>query len=113
MSSKRIFDTSMVPDLPSNTGPLNEYRKLAKFNWKLLRVYFEGEERLKAKYAIWNRLQTEELFQRTGVTPSVDEQKKLAAMRMKRVIEIGFLPDEIKNAPYQSRVSFNKICVNI
>lgn len=104
MAVAKRNDTSMIPDLPSQPGPLNEYRKSAKFDWKVLRVYFEGEGRLQAKYAIWNRLENDELFQRPDVTPSVDNQKKLAALRMKRVIEIGFLPDEMKNAPYQSRV---------
>jgi acyl-CoA oxidase len=104
MPSNHPINTSMIPDLPTNSGPLNDYRQLAKFDWKLLRVYLEGEDRLKAKYVIWNRLEKEELFQRTGKTPSVDDQKKLAAMRMKRVVEIGFLPDEIKQASYQTRV---------
>lgn len=98
------IDTSLIPDMPSQPGPLNEYRNKAKFDWKQLRVYFEGENALKAKYMIWNRLETEPLFKRSGVTPSADDQKKLAAMRMKRVIELEFLSDEMKNTPYQKRV---------
>lgn len=104
MPPSRIFDTSMIPDLPTSPSSLSDYRKLANFDWKILRVYFEGEERLKAKYAIWNRLEKEILFQPISATPSVDDQKRIAALRMKRVIEIGFLPDEMKQAPYQSRV---------
>lgn len=98
------IDTSLIPDLPSQPGPLNEYRSKAKFDWKELRVYFEGEDALRAKYMIWNRLEKEPLFRRPQLTPSVDDQKKLAAMRMKRVIELEFLPIEMKNASYQKRV---------
>jgi hypothetical protein len=109
MTLQQTIDTSMIPNLPSQYGSLNDYRKTAKFDWKLLRVYFEGEGRLKAKYAIWNRLEHDELFKRTKVTPSADDQKRLAALKMKRVIEIGFLPEEMKNAPYQNRVKLKNI----
>ena len=109
MVANKIFDTSIIPDLPAVSGSLTDYRKLAKFDWKLLRVFFEGEARLKVKYAIWNSLENEKLFQRQNVTPSVDNQKKLAALRMKRVIDIGFLPDEIKNSRYQRRVKEPKL----
>lgn len=105
MSRTPAIDTSYIPDLPSNKNPLNDYRKNAKFDWKKLRVYFEGEDALKAKYDVWNRLENEPLFQRSSSTPSADEQKKLAAMRMKRVAELKLLPDEIKNSSYQKRVS--------
>jgi hypothetical protein len=106
MPSHHAVNTSFIPDLPRQPGPLDEYRKNAKFDWKVLRVYFEGEDALRAKYMIWDRLEKEPLFRRSNVTPSADDQKKLAAMRMKRVIEIGFLPDEMKNSPYQKRVRF-------
>ena len=109
MVTNNVFDTTIIPNLPAVPGPLTQYRRLAKFDWKLLRVYFEGAARLKVKYAIWNRLENEKLFQRQNVTPSVDEQKKLAALRMKRVIDIGFLPDEVKNFNYQRRVTKQNI----
>lgn len=105
MAFPQPIDTSMIPDLPSQSNSLDDYRKTAKFDWKILRVYFEGEGRLKAKYAIWNRLENDELFKRIKVTPSADDQKRLAALKFKRVIEIGFLPEEMKNAPYQNRVT--------
>lgn len=105
MSSKESTDTSFIPNLPSNPGPLADYRSLAKFDWKLLRIYFEGEDSLKAKYMIWNRLEKDPLFQKPAVTPSADDQKKLAAIRVKRIMEMKLLPNEIKNACYQKRVS--------
>lgn len=104
LSETMSVDTSFIPNLPSNPGPLNDYRKRAQFDWKQLRVFFEGEDCLRAKYAIWNRLEKDPLFARSSVTPSADDQKKLAALRMKRVLELGLLPEDIKNAPHQKRV---------
>lgn len=40
-------DTSFIPDLPS--GPLDSYRKRAKFDWKKLRLVFEEKNLLKMK----------------------------------------------------------------
>lgn len=100
------IDFSFIPDIPS-TGILSKYRQNVNFDWKVLRVYLEGEDALRAKYMIWNRLETEPLFKRSSVTASVDQQKRTAALRMKRVLEIGFLPDEIKNTSYEKRVRKN------
>lgn len=103
-------DTSFIPDVPTHPGPLNEYRKKAKFDWKILRIHFEGEAGLREKYLIWDRLEKDPLFHKPLITPSADVQKKLAAMRMKRVAELGFLTDEIKKFSYEKRVK-NKYCV--
>lgn len=106
MPHKQTIDTSFIPDLPSTSAsPLTAYRKNAKFDWKLLRIYIEGENCLRAKYEIWNKLESEPLFNRPSVTPSADEQQKLAALRVKRVMELRFLTNEVKNFPYQKRVS--------
>lgn len=40
--------TDFIPDLPSG-GPLDKYRKQAKFNWKKLKLIFEDAELLKCK----------------------------------------------------------------
>lgn len=39
--------TDFIPDLPS--GPLDEYRKQASFNWKKLKLVFEKADLLKIK----------------------------------------------------------------
>lgn len=41
------LNTSFIDDLPS--GPLDRYRKQAKFNWKKLKLIFEEDELLKLK----------------------------------------------------------------
>lgn len=40
-------DTSFLEDLPK--GPLDLYRKQARFNWKRLKLVFEDPEYLKIK----------------------------------------------------------------
>lgn len=99
-------DTSFIPDTPTHPGPLNDFRRKAAFDWKMLRIHFEGEASLRVKYSIWERLEKDPLFKRPSSTLTVDEQKKLAAMRMKRVVEIGFLSNEIKNYSYHKRVKY-------
>lgn len=42
-----VPDTSFIKDLPS--GPLDHYRKQAKFDWKKLKLVFEDAEDLKTK----------------------------------------------------------------
>jgi hypothetical protein len=106
MANKKSIDTSFIHDLPCNSGSLNDYRNKAKFDWKLLRIYLEGEESLRAKYDVWYALEKDPLFARSTVTPSADDQKKLAALRMKRTLELQLLPEHIKNATHKRRVNF-------
>lgn len=94
--------TDFIPDMPQ--GPLDEYRKRAKFDWKKLRMYIEGEDNLKVKYMIWNRLENDTLFKRTLTTLPSDEQKRIAAMRVNRVAEKQFLPAEIHTAKLVKKV---------
>lgn len=45
-----VTDTSFIEDLPS--GPLDHYRKQAKFDWKKLKLVFEDADDLKTK--VWS-----------------------------------------------------------
>ena len=103
MSKNRNIDTDFLPDMPE--GPLDEYRQRAKFDWKKLRVYIEGEDNLKVKYMIWNRLEKDPLFKRTLTTLPSDEQKRIAAMQVNRVAEKQFLPAEIHTAKLVKKVN--------
>jgi len=97
------INTSFIPDLP--VGPLDEYRQKAKFDWKKLRIFFESADGLKVKYAIWNEIETDPVFKKSSATLPIDEQKKVAALQMKRVMEKKILPEAVKTGPYQKRVS--------
>lgn len=98
-------DTSFIPDLPSG-GPLAEYRKRAKFNWKNLRLIFEDATGLKIKYTVWNRLESDPLFRKPSNTESADQQQRIAAMRMNRFTEYQLLPPELHAQDHKTRVSF-------
>lgn len=48
-----MADLSFIPDLPS--GPLDVYRKTASFDWKQLKLEFEGDiELLRLKVCFVN-----------------------------------------------------------
>lgn len=47
-------DTSFISDLPS--GPLDEYRNRAKFDWKKLKIIIEEPNILKLKVTIPSNL---------------------------------------------------------
>lgn len=96
------IDTSFIPDL--SNGPLSEYRNRVKFDWKKLRIFFEGENSLRIKYKVWNSLEADPLFRQSTETLPVDEQKKLAAIQMKRVAEHPLLPANIHEIEYKNKV---------
>lgn len=41
-------ELNVIPDLPKG-GPLGHYRSLASFNWKKLKIFFEGADLIKFK----------------------------------------------------------------
>lgn len=100
-------DTSYIPKLPN--GPLDEYRSKANVDWKKLRVFWEGEESLKIKYMIWNKLENDILFRKFATTQSIDEQKKITAMQVNRIAELKFLPKNINEEPYERRIKIMMI----
>ncbi|XP_073986322.1 peroxisomal acyl-coenzyme A oxidase 3-like isoform X2 [Rhodnius prolixus] len=83
---------TVTQDLPQ--GPLNIYRKLASFDWKAMKVALEGEEAISFKNKIWNLLQNDVLFQRPIGYQTMDETRKLAALRAKRLKQWNLLPIE-------------------
>ncbi|XP_026747712.1 peroxisomal acyl-coenzyme A oxidase 3 [Trichoplusia ni] len=96
-------DLSFVPDLPS--GPLDKYRKTSSFDWKRLKLALEGDniELLKLKYKIWLTLEKDPLFAHSTVSPSVDEQKRITQLQLKRINEYRFHTTEMVNSSYSRR----------
>lgn len=95
-------DLSFVPDLPS--GPLDEYRNNASFNWKRLKLAIEGDiDLLKLKYKVWHTLEKDPLFAHPTVTPPVEEQKRITQLQLKKINEYKFIPKEMFNASYSKR----------
>lgn len=111
-------DMGFIPDMP--TGPLDEYRKRAKFNWKALRLIFEEESLLRLKYQTWDKIEADPLFAKPRHTPSADEQKRRAALQMNAMAHLKMTAPDVENMTHRQRVCrlpfdssvFNVIIIN-
>ncbi|RWS29186.1 Peroxisomal acyl-coenzyme A oxidase 3-like protein [Leptotrombidium deliense] len=82
-----------IPDWPA--GPLDEWRKKGTFNWKQMRVLLEGEDIVRFKLKVFSTLEKDPLFMRNPWDElERDEERKLAFLRMKRLIEYSFVNEE-------------------
>ncbi|GFQ87345.1 peroxisomal acyl-coenzyme A oxidase 3 [Trichonephila clavata] len=87
--SEREYLKSCLPDF--KPGPLDHYRKKAKFNWKDMKLLLEGEEMLKLQLKIWNAFEKDPLFQRSPSEElSSQQHRHLCFQRMKRLMEYEF-----------------------
>lgn len=100
-----VKDTSFIPDMP--TGPLDEYRKRATFDWKQLRLIFEDEQSLRLKYKTWEKIEANPLFAKPKGTPSPDRQKYLAAMQMNATNLWKLAPADVESVSHR-----NKVCTS-
>lgn len=83
----------LLPDFPS--GPLDEYRRRATFDWRKMKLLLEGEEIIKFKMRIMKTLERDPLFDHyPSQELTREEYRKLTLIRMKRLMEYDFLPDE-------------------
>lgn len=96
-------NTSFIPDLPS--GPLDVYRRKAKFNWKHLRLIFEDEKLLRLKYDAWNTFESDPLFAKSKQTLTADEQKRRAAIQMNAMHKLRLGPPNIDKLSHKEKVS--------
>lgn len=79
---------------PFSPGPLDDYRKKATFDWYEMKRFMEGEDVLDFKENIWSTLEKDPLFQRKVEKLSIDEQRRLTFLRVKRLVEYDFLSEE-------------------
>lgn len=80
---------NILPDF--KPGPLDYYRKKAKFDWKDMKVLLEGEEMLKLQMNVWTTLEKDPLFQRSPSEElSSQQHRHLCFQRMKRLMEYQF-----------------------
>ena len=83
----------IMPDWPS--GPLDEYRKRASFDWRRMKLMLETEDGIRIKQHVFKTLQNDPLFERTPwEEPTRDEERKKVVQRMKKIIEYNFLTEE-------------------
>uniref|UniRef100_A0A8C2R5G1 Acyl-coenzyme A oxidase n=1 Tax=Capra hircus TaxID=9925 RepID=A0A8C2R5G1_CAPHI len=84
-------DDPVLPDPPQ--GPLHVARARASFPWKELALFWEGEDTLRFKKAIFSALENDPLFAHPrGSRLSVEKYQELNFLRCKRVFEYDFLP---------------------
>ncbi|XP_076452929.1 LOW QUALITY PROTEIN: peroxisomal acyl-coenzyme A oxidase 3-like [Babylonia areolata] len=89
-------------------GPLDNYRKRASFDWKLMRIFLDGEDIIRFKNKVWSTLEKDPLFSRGFSTPSLEEQRKLSFQRVRRLYEYDFLPeDELFGNPVKHQILTN------
>lgn len=102
-----MADSSLdfIPDLPQ--GPLDEYRNLSPaVNWKRLKMYLEGEECVRVKYRTFKIMESQPLFERAH-NPTVDEQRRIAAVQMMKLIDHNIFPPEIYAMNFKPRVIYD------
>ncbi|GLV34138.1 uncharacterized protein CBL_00067 [Carabus blaptoides fortunei] len=94
-------NVDFIPDLP--IGPLDEYRKMATFNWKKMNIVLEKPQKLKLKLEIWNTLEKDPLFQHPSTTVSTEELKRLSAVRVKKFLKYNFLQRNTEKMTYSTK----------
>ncbi|KAL0271876.1 UNVERIFIED_CONTAM: hypothetical protein PYX00_005049 [Menopon gallinae] len=104
--TKLSIADELIEDMPS--GALDEYRKRARFNWKVLRITLEGIENLKMKTMVWKTLESDTEFQHISSTPSCDEQQRIASRQLKRLhaLKYKFLSNEILIGSYRRKTRY-------
>ncbi|KAF5307965.1 hypothetical protein FQR65_LT06532 [Abscondita terminalis] len=98
------MDTSIIDDLPS--GPLDVYRKRAKFDWKELKLIFERADLLKIKINVWNTLEKDPLFQKSDEELSSAEQKRIAALQLEQFRKYKFMPTNGQKSSVKDRARY-------
>ena len=105
-----------------NHSPLDSYRCQASCTVKELQRHFDDEKCLEMRRKIWNTLEKDPLFQTTEAEITeqmdLDECRRLAHMRAKRICEYQFVDLEtfleypLVGAALQSSIGmFNRDCL--
>ncbi|CAN2388592.1 acyl-Coenzyme A oxidase 3 [Pristimantis euphronides] len=80
----------LLPDLPS--GPLNEYRRKASFNWKDMVTFLDDEDIVAFKNKIFSTLENDPLFYRQpGEDLPLEKYRELTFLRCKKIFHYNFL----------------------
>ncbi|CAG5089890.1 Similar to ACOX3: Peroxisomal acyl-coenzyme A oxidase 3 (Pongo abelii) [Cotesia congregata] len=94
------MNVDWIEDMPSGGG-LDDYRKLASFSWKYLRVIHEDPKNLQFKIRVWKAMEADHEFHMPHYSISCDEQKRRAAIQLARLNHLKFLPSNINNVGYR------------
>uniref|UniRef100_A0A8R1DNC6 Uncharacterized protein n=1 Tax=Caenorhabditis japonica TaxID=281687 RepID=A0A8R1DNC6_CAEJA len=72
---------------------IDKYRKMASFDWKKLKIELEGEDYIKAKESVIERMKADPAFQRDYRVLSREEAREINFRRWKSIIEWGLVND--------------------
>uniref|UniRef100_A0A1L8DZ18 Acyl-coenzyme A oxidase n=1 Tax=Nyssomyia neivai TaxID=330878 RepID=A0A1L8DZ18_9DIPT len=97
-------ELNFIPDWPA--GPFDTFRQNKKFDFRQLKIVLEDINSLRLKYKVWRMLESEPLFAKPKTTPSVDEQKKIAAQQMMLIAKLDIVPPEVYAMGYLPRYRF-------
>lgn len=79
--------------LPS--GPLDNYRLKASFDWRSMKVHLESEKIIRFKHHIWSLMNNDPLFhQKPWEEIDRSEFRKLTFLRLKKIFEYNMLSEE-------------------
>ncbi|XP_047528094.1 peroxisomal acyl-coenzyme A oxidase 3-like isoform X1 [Vanessa atalanta] len=94
-SKKLVMDElkTYFPDLPN--GPLDNYRKKATFNWRVMKLVYDNMTTIKLKHDMWRFMENNPLFQHSDTSLSLDEERRIAVKRMYAIFNENFLPSEL------------------
>lgn len=93
-----------IKDLPK--GPLDEYRRNSRFNWKDLKLVFEDAEQLKLKQHVWNTLEKDPIFRKPETETETEETKRRTAIQFHQYCKYNFLPENLENALYKRKTRY-------
>ncbi|XP_041457077.1 peroxisomal acyl-coenzyme A oxidase 3-like isoform X1 [Lytechinus variegatus] len=85
-NKKSLLD--ILHDFPS--GPLDNYRQKASFDWKKLKVAVEGEEAVRFQYQVWKTLEKDPLFQHALEPLPTTKAREVTFLRAQRLLAYGF-----------------------
>lgn len=100
---------ALIPNFGS--GPLDQYRNKASFDWRQMRLLREGEEILSFKNKVVSTLKNDPIFARhPSDEMSRDEHRRLTLIRMKHLIKFELLDeDQFYANPALTSVLYNVI----
>lgn len=73
----------LIPGLPS--GPLDQYRARASFNWKKMKAHIDPPEIIAFMNSVYNMLESDTLFHHTHEM-TLDEERLLTFRRLKKLL---------------------------
>ncbi|KAJ8679842.1 hypothetical protein QAD02_015629 [Eretmocerus hayati] len=106
--TRNIFweDVTWLADMPKGND-LDEYRALASFCWKRLRIVLEDPDKLKLKMKLWQAMEADPEFHPSNEsTPSADEQKRRSARQLARLHHQKLLLGNVNQLSYREKIIF-------